>query len=330
MKYIRCVKFNILVPFKTISVNDAQNLKRIFDSIGFDDTLFSDLSKLLTDNISYSDHEIKDMSKLITSVISTPDEINLEIDFRRLFTDSFVMSDSISTKNTSKGLSETVTCIDSFGRIVVFNRILNDIVTFEDKISSKNITKLLNDYITMVDNISLSTANGKQFDWLDISDKSLINLGKYFLDNVSTFDVITGKSSNKLLREDIIFTEQFIRVITFIRAYTDSVTISEQAFKTHISTKQDLFETYIENTRVTVGTYVDPQYYDPDYIEGITAYIKTLSDNFSIADAIILSKGNVLYSNNMNTFDLGGTIILNSYMDSQYISQNYIGTFNTF
>ena len=404
MKYIRRIKLNILTPFKTVSVSDAPNLKRFFDSVGFGDALFSDLNKLLQDGVSISEKEIRDMSKLVRDVVTADDEITVEIDFRRLFQDSvefsdietlhpglgkndavsltdsrevvasfnrnlydslgfihrlaksstkllqpeqvnlsdtisktvvyfraaddsFVMSEEIATKNTGKNFSDIVTCTDSFGRVVVFNRTLDDVFSFQHKLSS-NIEKILQSFVTLTDGISISSAD-REYEWLDISDKALLNPEKFLFHDFSLDDYITGKAAEKLLREEIAFSEEFIRIATFFRLIQDSVELLDQPLKNLVTGRQDSVDASTEDAFVAVGDYFDPQYADPDLIAGIVAYIKTVSDSLSMADVVLRTAGKTLNSS-ASILDSGGQSIINSYMDSQYISENYIGSLNTF
>jgi hypothetical protein len=396
MKYIKRIRFNILTPFKTISVNDAPNLKRIFDSVELHESLFSNLTKLLKDYPVLTDKQILDTSKLITSVVSTTDETIIEIDFRRLFADSisftdgitakntglgksdsialpdtldrtvqfkrnlydtvsfihnigkatgkklpddslsvtdqfsksvayfrakddsFLVSEQITTKSVGKGLNEIVNCIDSLGRVVVFNRRYDDVFSFSEVVN-KTTTKLFRDYIYLTDNISIATADG-EYEFLSIGDKALLTTGKFIQESFNVSEQISTKSLNKLTNDYVVPSDEFIKIVNFLRTIQETVSVTDQISKDFIPPVKQEF----------IG--IGDGDLDLDIIAGgleYHQYLKTIFESYSLIDSVAFITQK-LFGETISATDSGGQIIINNYMDSQYISENYIGTIKTF
>lgn len=266
MKYIRKVKLNVLVPFKTISISDANNLKRFFEQIHIDEVLFSSIQKLLQDSTSLDDSQIRSIEKLIRSNILADDQV--EIDLTKILQDTFGITDS-------KTLQAVLNKNDSFS----------------------------------------------------LTDNNKFEFNKGLTDSFGFGDTLE-KQSQKLLTDQTALTDFMDRVVVYFRAYDDTVLMVDKIGSKNIAKKIVDSIVLIDSFLVAVNKVQQDSISFTEQVASIFNLIK--ADTISLTEFIAAENSKLFTSNNLTAGDIGGQSIINTYMDSQYITENYIGTIRNF
>ena len=262
MQQYKKVIFTFDVPFKTVSVDSANDLQRFFEQLYTTEFNKFDLNKLLSDYSNLTESKKIDFNKNgILSIVETTDTYKINVSFKRVFSEEFSMGDTDTKLNVAKILSDSFLTSDHIKVITNFIRLFSDSLLVTD-VFDKIFTKVPLDQINLSDvlrkniNSILTPENIVMVDTLSIStqdyEECQVTLSEYFntlwskivQESLTFIDTITF-SSNKNLIDLLGFIEQ--------RLYNISKILSESIAATDAGT-------------VLINTYIDPIYFSENYI----------------------------------------------------------------
>lgn len=320
-----------LVPFKTVSVKESEELQRFFDSISQTDFQFIDVNKLLEDSVNANEQHATHVEKRVPiDYTEIDDDLVVVIDFRRLFNDvidttdvsfsevhkqrrdNIDPADRIEIEFDVAPIFDAIGSADQFDRVVSFIRGIDDSVGVLESIQHIDSDKVMSSALLGVyDTISMSSTD---YEYCDV-----------YMNDVMTY-------VNQFIRkidDSISFTEQLIKDLVTSRS--DIALAVDTPYKLYQpAQKQDVFLYQPdEDGLLSKDTYIDAQYYYGDYVESTNVAFKTIYELLSASDVatVIPNYGKF---DSVVSGDLGGSLLNTTYMDSGYMSGNYIGTTASF
>ena len=260
MQQYKKVIFTFDVPFKTVSVDSANDLQRFFEQLYVSDFNKFDLNKLLTDYSELTDSQQVDFNKNgIFSIVETSDTYEIKVNFKRVFDDSFSFSDSITRKDSTKGLTDIVSFNDSLIKTIlkpfidsvstsdIFNKVLlkvsTDNITFSEILKKDVKSTLVSENIGMIDTLSISTQDYEECQVI-LSEQFIASCNKVLSDSIVLSETF-GKNLFRSLTETIQLPDQ--KFYDFSKAIIDSVTGNDSGV-------------------ISINTYIDPIYFSENYI----------------------------------------------------------------
>ena len=339
-----------LVPFKTISAKEVEELQRFFDSISESDFQFIDVNKLLQDSVESIESHATHMDKLLPIDYATiGDDVIVVIDFRRFFADSTgTTTEEIQKFDIDKLIKETIKpedilkidlvkspiydyvgASDQYSDVISFVRTFNELARIEDSVPSKNISKTLYSELDgSYDTLSLSTTD---FEYAEVYINEYLGIVAQFIrkfDDAISFQHRLFKSSTKILRDGHSVDDSYVArsvqkpLGDETNGSTDRPYITPGLFKQDaLSEPTDILTrivNYIRKPIDTVTTDEKIQKFDST---------KLLRDSFNPDDNKLLSytagikQDAFLYQPNEDGF-----IQKYTYIDAQYYSNDYVDT----
>jgi hypothetical protein len=202
-----------LVPFKTVSVKETEELQRFFDSISETDFQFVDVNKLLQDSVDSTEIHATHMDKRVPIDYTTVgDDLVVVIDFRRFFQDSFSLSDTKHYAST-KLRNDNINVAEKLKVDFVKAPLLDNFVTTDEYEAVVSFIRGFDDSIGMIDSI-------KKIDSNKAVKSSLVGV----------FDTLSISSADYEYAE--VYMNDYITYVNqFIRRFDDAVSFTHRLFK---------------------------------------------------------------------------------------------------
>jgi len=262
MQQYKKVIFTFDVPFKTISVDNANDLQMFFEQLYTSEFNKFDLNKLLNDYSQLTDIQKIDFNKNgIYSIVETTDTYHITVDFKRKFDDSFSFSDSITKKDSTKKLSESVSFTDAITKSLILKPFI-DSVSYSDKIDKVFIKSL-------TDNISIAEILKKDMQSTLVSE----NIGMIDTMSISTQDyeecqVVLSEQFktqwNKLITESFLVSDSYVKSTS--KSLIDYISFLEQNLISVSKLTTDTVTVGNDSGVISINTYIDPIYFIENYI----------------------------------------------------------------
>ena len=333
-------EFHIKVDFSRLFTDNTNPTTDQIQSKNFgkgllDDIFFTEVfdrlvqyNRRFTDNYTTTDVVNKNINKSIADAYSSTDYIEFRNSFNRTVTDQIdSIADSIQKKEFNKGLIDYPTITDDFNRLVNYVRSNLDSIQPNDD-ARKSISKLITDTINLLDTISISSAD-QEYEQIQATDQQLKGFSTSKSDFYSVADAIATIGISKIVNESISTIEQFSKIITFIRNLEDSVNMTESIGKSiNRGTTSDAQYYQNEDGILSKDTYIDAQYFQTNYVDTVNVYFKTINESNDqiIVNDVLVVVPNKGFLESVLASDLDKSYIINTYIDSSFLSSNYIGS----
>lgn len=334
-------EFHIKVDFSRLFTDNTNPTTDQIQSKNFgkgllDDIFFTEVfdrlvqyNRRLTDNYSVVDVPYKNIDKKVTTdTYSLSDYIEFRNSFNRTVTDQIdSIADSIQKKEFNKGLIDYPTITDDFNRLVNYVRSNLDSIQPNDD-ARKSISKLITDTINLLDTISISSAD-QEYEQVQATDQQYKGFSTSKSDFYSVADAIATIGIGKIVNESISTIEQFSKIITFIRNLNDSVDMTESMGKSiNRGATSDAQYYQNEDGILSKDTYIDAQYFQTNYVDTVNVYFKTINESNDqiIVNDVLVVVPNKGFLESVLASDLDKSYIINTYIDSSFLSSNYIGS----
>ena len=339
-----------LVPFKTVSVKETEELQRFFDSISETDFQFVDVGKLLQETIEANEHYVTSMDKLVPMEFTTiDDDLVVVIDFRRFFSDSVTWSDQIQKFDIDKTLKETINpeelvkinldkapffdaieSTDQFEAVVSFIRGFNDSVGMLETIQKKDITKTLYSALDGVYDTMSMTSNDYEYAEVYLNDYfTIVNQFIRRFDDAVSFQHRLFKDSAKLLRDTQTIGDSYVAKDYTTKLYDATNTPTDRPYITTGLIKNDSIvpPTDILTRIVNYFRTLPDSITTSDQIQKFDS-VKKLVDSFTQSDAPIVSYSGIKKDVFLYQPDEDGLLKKDTYIDAQYYENDYIDSVN--
>ncbi len=332
-------EFHIKVDFSRLFTDNTNPIDQIqsknFGKGLLDDIFFTEVfdrlvqyNRRLTDNYSVVDVPYKNTNKLTSDSYSLTDYIEFRNSFNRTVNDQIdSISDSIQKKEFNKGIIDYPTITDDFDRLVNYVRSNFDSIQPNDD-ARKSISKLITDTINLLDTISISSAD-QEYEQIQTTDQHFKGFSTLKNDFYSISDGIATIGIGKIVDESISTIEQFSKIINFIRNLNDSVDMTESMSKTiNRGATSDAQYCRDEDGILSKDTYIDAQYFQTNYVDAVNVYFKTINESNDqiIVNDVLVVVPNKGFLESVLASDLDKSYIINTYIDSSFLSSNYIGS----
>lgn len=333
-------EFHIKVDFSRLFTDNTNPTTDQIQSKNFGKSLLDDIfftevfdrlvqyNRRFTDNYTTTDVVNKNINKSIADAYSLTDYIEFRNSFNRTVTDQIdSIADSIQKKEFNKGLIDYPTITDDFNRLVNYVRSNLDSIQPNDD-ARKSISKLITDTINLLDTISIASSE-QDYEQIQATDQQYKGFSTSKSDFYSVADAIATIGIGKIVNESISTIEQFSKIINFIRNLNDSVSITDTSNKSfNRGATSDAQYYQDEDGILSKDTYIDAQYFQTNYVDTVNVYFKTINESNDqiIVNDVLVVVPNKGFLESVLASDLDKSYIINTYIDSSFLSSNYIGS----